>query len=41
MLTLRENDKSVVIISAGGLGLLELKIIQAAYNINPIVVEDR
>jgi len=36
---LRENDKSVVIISAGGLGLLALKIIQAAYNINPIVVD--
>ena len=34
-----ENDKSVVIISAGGLGLLALKIIQAAYNINPIVVD--
>ena len=34
-----KNDKSVVIISAGGLGLLALKIIQAAYNINPIVVD--
>ena len=32
-------QNSVVIISAGGLGLLSLKIIQAAYSINPIVVD--
>ena len=31
-------QNSVVIISAGGLGLLSLKIIQAAYSINPIAV---
>ena len=36
---LKEGDKSVVIISAGGLGLLALKIIQAAYSINPIVID--
>jgi alcohol dehydrogenase/propanol-preferring alcohol dehydrogenase len=36
---LKEEQNSVVIISAGGLGLLALKIIQAAYLINPIVVD--
>ena len=36
---LKEEQNSVVIISAGGLGLLALKIIQAAYSINPIVVD--
>ena len=36
---LKEGQNSVVIISAGGLGLLALKIIQAAYSINPIVVD--
>ena len=36
---LKKGQKSVVIISAGGLGLLSLKIIQAAYSINPIVVD--
>jgi len=34
-----KGQNSVVIISAGGLGLLSLKIIQAAYSINPIVVD--
>ena len=33
------NDKKLVIISAGGLGLLAVKIAQAAFNINPIVVD--
>ena len=36
---LKKGQNSVVIISAGGLGLLSLKIIQAAYSINPIVVD--
>ena len=36
---LNQGQNSVVIISAGGLGLLSLKIIQAAYSINPIVVD--
>ena len=36
---LKKGQHSVVIISAGGLGLLSLKIIQAAYSINPIVVD--
>jgi len=36
---LKKGQNSVVIISAGGLGLLALKIIQAAYSINPIVVD--
>jgi alcohol dehydrogenase/propanol-preferring alcohol dehydrogenase len=36
---LKKGQKSVVIISAGGLGLLALKIIQAAYEINPIVID--
>ena len=36
---LKQGQNSVVIISAGGLGLLSLKIIQAAYSINPIVVD--
>ena len=36
---LKEGDTSVVIISAGGLGLLALKIIQAAYSIKPIVID--
>lgn len=33
------HDNSLVIISAGGLGLLALKIAQAAYGINPIVMD--
>ena len=33
------HNNSLVIISAGGLGLLALKIAKAAYNINPIVVD--
>ncbi|MGI9345824.1 MAG: alcohol dehydrogenase [Gammaproteobacteria bacterium] len=33
------NDNSLVIISAGGLGLLALRIARAAYGINPIVVD--
>ena len=36
---LKKGDDSVVIISAGGLGSLALQIIQAAYSINPIVVD--
>tara|TARA_B100000927_G_C16449962_1_gene463389 strand:+ start:110 stop:1168 length:1059 start_codon:yes stop_codon:yes gene_type:complete len=36
---LKKGQNSVVIISAGGLGLLALKIIQAAYSINPIVID--
>ena len=36
---LTNGQNSVVIISAGGLGLLALKIIQAAYSINPIVID--
>lgn len=33
------DDQSLVIISAGGLGLLALKIVRATYGINPIVVD--
>jgi alcohol dehydrogenase/propanol-preferring alcohol dehydrogenase len=33
------TDNSLVIISAGGLGLLALKIARAAYGINPIVMD--
>ena len=33
------HDNSLVIVSAGGLGLLALKIARAAYGINPIVVD--
>ena len=33
------HDNSLVIISAGGLGLLALKIARAAYGINPIVMD--
>jgi alcohol dehydrogenase/propanol-preferring alcohol dehydrogenase len=33
------KDNSLVIVSAGGLGLLALKIAKAAYGINPIVVD--
>ena len=33
------NDNSLVIVSAGGLGLLALKIAKAAYGINPIVID--
>ena len=33
------KDNSLVIVSAGGLGILALKIAQAAYGINPIVVD--
>ena len=36
---LEKGQNGVVIISAGGLVLLSLKIIQAAYSINPIVVD--
>ena len=32
-------DSSLIIVSAGGLGLLALKIAKAAYGINPIVVD--
>ena len=35
----KPNDKKLVIISAGGLGLLAVKIAQAAFNVNPIVVD--
>ena len=34
-----KKDNSLVIVSAGGLGVLALKIAQAAYGINPIVVD--
>jgi alcohol dehydrogenase/propanol-preferring alcohol dehydrogenase len=34
-----KKDNSLVIVSAGGLGILALKIAQAAYGINPIVVD--
>ena len=33
------HDNSLVIVSAGGLGLLALKIAKAAYGINPIVLD--
>ena len=33
------HDSSLIIVSAGGLGLLALKIAKAAYGINPIVVD--
>ena len=33
------HDNSLIIVSAGGLGLLALKIAKAAYGINPIVVD--
>ena len=33
------QDNSLVIVSAGGLGLLALKIARAAYGINPIVID--
>jgi len=33
------KDNSLVIVSAGGLGLLALKIARAAYGINPIVID--
>jgi alcohol dehydrogenase/propanol-preferring alcohol dehydrogenase len=33
------HDNSLVIVSAGGLGLLALKIARAAYGINPIVLD--
>ena len=33
------HDNSLIIVSAGGLGLLALKIARAAYGINPIVVD--
>ncbi len=36
---LKPNQNNIVIISAGGLGLLALKIAKASYNINPIVVD--
>ena len=36
---LKPNDKKLVIISAGGLGLLALKIAKAAFNVSPIVVD--
>ena len=33
------KDNSLIIVSAGGLGLLALKIARAAYGINPIVID--
>ena len=33
------HDNSLIIVSAGGLGLLALKIARAAYGINPIVID--
>jgi alcohol dehydrogenase/propanol-preferring alcohol dehydrogenase len=36
---LKPNDKGLVIIGAGGLGLLAVKIAQAAFNVKPIVVD--
>jgi alcohol dehydrogenase/propanol-preferring alcohol dehydrogenase len=33
------HDNSLVIVSAGGLGLLALKIAKAAYGVNPIVLD--
>ncbi len=36
---LKPNENKLVIISAGGLGLLALKIAKAAFNVNPIVVD--
>jgi len=37
--TLKPNENKLVIISAGGLGLLALKIAKAAFNVSPIVVD--
>ena len=34
-----EGQKSVVVVGAGGMGLLSLKILKAVYDINPIVVD--
>ena len=34
-----KGDNSLVIVSAGGLGLLALQIAKAAYDINPIIVD--
>jgi len=39
MANLKPNDKGLVIIGAGGLGLLAVKIAQAAFNVKPIVVD--
>ena len=36
---LKPNENKLIIISAGGLGLLALKIAKAAFNVNPIVVD--
>ena len=36
---IKEGQNSVVIVGAGGMGLLAVKIIQAVYSINPIVVD--
>ena len=34
-----EGQKSVVVVGAGGMGLLSLRILKAVYDINPIVVD--
>jgi alcohol dehydrogenase/propanol-preferring alcohol dehydrogenase len=36
---LTEGQKSVVVVGAGGMGLLSLRILKAVYDINPIVVD--
>ena len=39
MANLKPNDRGLVIIGAGGLGLLAVKIAQAAFGVKPIVVD--
>ena len=34
-----EGQKSVVVVGAGGMGLLSIRILKAVYDINPIVVD--